>query len=72
MVPLGLQNITIKRGGKVVKKGREFRGERTIDKILKRRENSGKISNATSQYPRKATIAHTGIQKESNFASLEG
>ena len=61
-----------KNRGRIAKKGREFRSERTIDKILKRRENSGKISNTTFRYPRKATIAHTRIQKESNFASLEG
>ena len=68
----GTPEYHYKKGGKVAKKGIDFWSERTIDKYSQRRENSGKISNITSRYPIKATIAHTRIQKESNFASLEG
>ena len=32
-----------KKWGKVVKKGREFRSERTIDKILKEEKTQGKL-----------------------------
>ena len=62
-----------KKGGRSAKKGRDFGKGRTIDKILSRGENSEKNSKITSRYPRKkAIIAHTRIQKESNFASLKG
>ena len=61
------------KGGRIAKKGREIRKGRTIDKILSKGENSEKNSKITSRYPRKkATIVHTRIQKESNFASLKG
>ena len=72
MVPLGLQNINIKREGKVAKKVEILEVKELLIKFCEKRENSGKVNNITSRYPIKATIAHTRIQKESNFASLEG
>ena len=45
---------------------------KTIRKNLWRRENTKGKTNITSRYPIKATIAHTRIQQESNFASFEG
>ena len=71
MVPLGLQNINIKREGKVAKKVEILEVKELLIKFCEKRENSGKVNNITSRYPIKATIAHTRIQKESNFASLE-
>ena len=60
-----------KREGKVAKKAEIGEVKELLIKFCKKRENSGKV-NITSQYPIKATIAHTRIQKKSNFASLEG
>ena len=66
----GLQNNTIKReeglrrgGGKIYNK--------IIEKVLSRRKLR-EISKLLLGIPKTATIAHTRIQKESNFASLRG
>ena len=68
---LGTPKYHYKREGKVAKKAEIGEVKMLLIKFCKRRENSGKV-NITSRYPIKATIAHTRIQKESNFASLEG
>ena len=39
--------------------------------LCRKKNNKGK-TNTASRYPVKATIAHTRIQRESNFASFEG
>ena len=48
------------------KKNHQKRNQKSEGKIL------GKEANTASRYPVKATIAHTRIQRESNFASFEG
>ena len=46
---------------------------KTISKsVVKRKKNTKGKTNIASWYPVKATIAHTRIQRESNFASFEG
>ena len=45
---------------------------KTIRKICDEEKNTKGKTNIASQYPIKATIAHTRIQRESNFASFEG
>ena len=73
MVPRGCQNFIIKGGV-----GYEDEAERFLEKKnyqwsfgKKKGKTKGKV-NITFRYPVKATIAHTRIQKESNFASFEG
>ena len=39
--------------------------------LCKKKNTKGK-TNIASRYPVKATIAHTRIQRESNFASFKG
>ena len=56
MVPLGLQNNTIKRGEGWRRKGGIFRERRITKKILWRIENLEKISEITSQYPREKPL----------------
>ena len=72
IVPLRLQNNTIKRGGRIAKKqgGEKFTTE-SLRKFC-REENSVKLVKLLPSILEKATIAHTRIQKESNFASLRG
>ena len=53
IVPLGLQNNTIKRGERIAKGGEILDG-RIIDKILSRRKNPEKISKIISRYPRES------------------
>ena len=72
IVPLGLQNNTIKRGEGLRSKRRKFLEERIIEKVLSRRKNSEKLVKLLLGILEKATVAHTRIQKESNFASLRG
>ena len=59
-----------------VKKGRNTRKKKLSRKIIRKicgkRENTKGKTNIASRYPIKATIAHTRIQRESNFASFEG
>ena len=43
-----------------------------LSENLWRRENTKGKTNIASWYPVKATIAHTQIQRELNFASFEG
>ena len=45
---------------------------KTISKICGEERNTKGKTNIASQYPVKATIVHTRIQRESNFASFEG
>ena len=74
MVPLGCQNFIIKGGvGYEDKAERDFWRKRTISEVLvkRKKKTKGKV-NIASRYPIKATIAHTRIQRESNFASFEG
>ena len=72
IVPLGLQNNTIKRGEGLRSKRRKFLEERIIEKVLLRRKLREKLVKLLLGILEKATIAHTRIQKESNFASLRG
>ena len=70
---LGIPKYHYKRRERLRRKGEDFwRGEKLSIKFCKIRENWGKYNNIASWYPVKATIAHTWIKKESNFASLEG
>ena len=45
---------------------------KTIRKICGEEKILREKQNITSRYPVKATIVHTRIQRESNFASFEG
>ena len=45
---------------------------KNYQKNLCRKKNTKGKTNIASRYPVKATIAHTWIQRESNFASFEG
>ena len=45
---------------------------KNYQKNLCRKKNTKRKTNIASGYPVKATIAHTRIQRESNFASFEG
>ena len=68
----GTPEYYYKKGGRITKKAREFENGRIIDKILSRRENSEKLVKLLPGILEKAIIAHTQIQKESNFTSLKG
>ena len=52
-------------------KKEEILQEKLSENLCRKENTKGKTSIA-SQYPVKATIAHTRIQRESNFASFEG
>ena len=67
---LRLQNNTIKRGEGLRRRG-EKNHNRIIEKVLSRRKLR-EISKLSPGIPEIATIAHTRIKKESNFASLRG
>ena len=69
IVPLGLQNSTIKKGEALQRGGKDWTRE-SFEKVLSKRKLR-EISKITSRYPRN-TIAHTRIQKESNFANFRG
>ena len=43
-----------------------------LSENLCRKENTKGKTNIASRYPVKATIVHTRIQRESNFASFKG
>ena len=59
--------------GKREKKRRDFLEKKTINKsVVKRKKTLKGKTNIASRYPVKATIAHTRIQRESNFANFEG
>ena len=70
IVPLGLQNNTIK-GGKDCEEGEKKFTTESLRKFC-REENSEKLVKLLLGILEKATIAHTRIQKESNFASFRG
>ena len=72
IVPLELQNNTIKRGEGLRSKRRKFLEERIIEKVLPRRKLREKLVKLLPGILEKATITHTRIQKESNFASFSG
>ena len=52
-------------------KKEEIIQEELSENLCRKKNTNGKTSIA-SQHPVKATIAHTRIQRESNFASFEG
>ena len=54
---------------RAAKKERNTRKKRFSRKTI--RKNTKGKTNIASRYPVKATIAHTWIQRESNFASFE-
>ena len=64
------QNNTIK-GGKDCEEEIERNYNKIIEKVLSRRKLR-EISKLSPGIPETATIAHTWIQKDSNFASLRG
>ena len=75
------ENSTIKGGDELWRKQREKKKEtqerrnspgKNYQKNREWRENTKGKTNIASRYPVKATIAHTRIQRESNFASIEG
>ena len=72
IVPLGLQNITIKRGKGLRRRAEKFGiGESSI-KSCRGEKLREKLVKLLLGILEKATIAHTQIQKESNFTSLKG
>ena len=60
IVPLGLQNNTIKRR-EGLRKEKKKRGNRIIEKVLSRRKNSEKLVKLLPGILEKTTIAHTQI-----------
>ena len=75
------RKLHYKRRGWVVKRAARKKGRNTRkkkfsrknhQKNLCRKKNTKGRTNTASRYPVKATIAHTRIQRESNFASFEG
>ena len=68
----GTPKYHYKKGERIAKKGREIWAGRIIDKILSRRKTQRKLVKLFPGILEKATIAHTRIKKESNFASLKG
>ena len=75
------EKLHYKRRGQVVKKAARKKGKKHKKKKFSRKNHQKnpprkKIlreeQNTVSRYPVKATIAHTRIQRESNFASFEG
>ena len=75
------RKLHYKRKGWVVKKAARKKERNTrkkkfsrknYQKNLCRKKNTKGKTNTASRYPAKATIAHTRIQRESNFASFEG
>ena len=52
-------------------KKEEILQEKLSENLCRKKNTKGKTSIA-SRHPVKATIAHTRIQRESNFASFEG
>ena len=66
----GLQNNTIKRGEGLRREDREKFTTESLRKFC-REENSEKLVKLLPGILEKATVAHTRIQKESNFASLK-
>ena len=79
-VPREDQNSIIKgkdglrRTGSEKKRGKKKRfSKKSINKsVVKRKKTLKGKTNIASRYPVKATIAHTRIQRESNFANFEG
>ena len=67
----GTPEYHYKKGERIAKKGREIWDGSIINKILSRRKLR-EISKLSPGILETATIAHTRIQKESNFASLRG
>ena len=61
-----------KKGERIAKNGRKIWDGRIIDKILSRRKTQRKLVKLFPGILKKATIAHTWIKKESNFASFKG
>ena len=67
---LRLQNNTIKRGEGLRRRKKKITTE-SLRKFYQE-ENSEKLVKLSPDILKTATIAHTRIQKESNFASLRG
>ena len=72
VVPLGLQNITIKRGKGLRRKAEKFGMGESLIKFCREEKLKEKLVKLLPGILEKSTIAHTRIQKESNFASLKG
>ena len=66
---MGCEERAAKKEGNTRKK--RF-SRKTIRKICGEEKNTKGKTNIASRYPVKATIAHTRIQRKSNFASFEG
>ena len=72
IVPLGLQNITIKKGEGLRRNKENLKtGEPSI-KFCQGEKTQRKLVKLFPGILKKATIAHTWIKKESNFASFKG
>ena len=72
MVPLGLQNITIKRGEGLRRRAEKLEMREPLIKFCQEGKTQRKLVELFPGILEKATIAHTRIQKESNFTSLKG
>ena len=72
MVSLRLQNITIKRGEGLRRNGENLKTGESLIKFCQGEKTQRKLVKLLPGILEKATIAHTRIQKESNFASLKG
>ena len=72
MVPLGLQNITIKRGEGLRRNIENWKTGEPLIKFCQGEKTQRKLVKLLPGILEKATIAHTQIQKESNFTSLKG
>ena len=72
IVPLGLQNNAIKRGKGLQTGVQDFEMGEPLIKFCQGEKTQRKLVKLLPGILEKATIAHTRIQKESNFASLKG
>ena len=68
----GTPEYHYKKGGRSVKKGENLERGEPLIKFCQEEKTQRKLVKLLPGILEKATIAHTRIQKESNFASLRG
>ena len=68
----GTSKYHYKKGGRIVKKAENLETGEPLIKFYQEEKTQRKLVKLLPGILEKATIAHTRIQKESNFASLKG
>ena len=68
----GTPEYHCKKGGRIGKEVENLKMEEPLIKICQEEKTQGKLVKLLPSILEKATITHTQIQKESNFASLKG